>query len=115
MRFDHYIHFETPESRAELLRGIQSIVTNSEKKIMSAISDFATKQNAHNAAIADDLTAIKAKIDEQTELITTLQNSAGTLTTEDQATLDALEASNAALQSQADAAAGKTPPEPPTE
>lgn len=99
---------------AEILRGVQSMLTK-QGKIMSAISDYATKQTAHNTAIAEDLTAIKGKLDEQTALITTLQNSAGVLTPEDQATLDQLEANNVALQSQADSTAGKSPPTTPVE
>lgn len=111
-----YHHYDPPTpSVTSGVEHVLATILKNQEKIMSAISDFAAKQTAHNQAIADDLTAIKGKIDEQAALITTLQNSSGTLTTEDQSTLDQLETNNAALQAQADATAGKTPPTPPTD
>lgn len=60
--------------------------------IMSAISDFATKQNAFNdkmdAAISDITTEVAALNSE----IASLQASAGAITPEDQALLDGLQA-----------------------
>jgi len=85
-----------------------------EHRIMSAIAQFAEKQAAHNAkidtaidGIATDIAALNAKIDE-------LQNSPGVITTEDQATLDALEAKGAALEAKVTALDDLTPPKPPT-
>lgn len=82
-------------------------------RIMSAISDFAAKQQAFNDDIAADLTAIQSDIAALNATIATLQNSSGQISAEDQATLDDLQAKGAALAAQADATAGKTPPAPP--
>lgn len=82
---------------------------------MSAISDYSAKQTAFNAELKSDLSALSDKMDALNALITTLQNSAGTVTPEDQATIDQLQAAGQDLVTQADALAGKTPPVvPPT-
>lgn len=77
---------------------------------MTAISDFAAKQNAHNTKVSDDLGAIAALLQAQNDLIKTLQNSAGPISPEDQATLDQLEANGQALQDKADALVAVPPP-----
>lgn len=78
--------------------------------LMSAISDFAAKQAAFNQDVSNDLDAIQANITNLNALITQLQNSAGTISPEDQATLDTLQTAGTDLQTKADALAGKTPP-----
>lgn len=82
---------------------------------MSAISDFAAKQAAFNAEVSSDLEAIGDKITDLNNQIATLQNSAGSITPEDQSTLDAITAAGQDLQNKADALAGKTPPTPPAD
>lgn len=81
---------------------------------MSAISDFATKQAAFNADVSDDLDQISAAIGKLNDTITQLQNSSGTVSPEDQATIDSLQSQGTALAAKADALAGKQPPTPPT-
>lgn len=81
---------------------------------MSAISDFKVKQDAHNQKVSDDLKALAVSIQAQNDLIAKLQTSAGAITAEDQATLDALDAGGQALADQADALAGVKPPVVPT-
>ncbi len=81
---------------------------------MSAISDYSTKQKAYNQEISDDLDAIKTQADAQNALIAQLQASQGTVTPEDQALIDQLEAGGKALADKADATANKTPPTPPS-
>ena len=83
------------------------------EKLMSAISDFAAKQNQFNdrlsAAIdgvAADVASLNAKIEE-------LQNTPGTITPEDQAILDALQAQGEAIASRLEAVDSLTPPTPP--
>ena len=80
---------------------------------MSAIKDFADKVNAHNekintavAGLTDDIQTLKDKIEE-------LQNSPGAITPEDQALLDAIESSLAAVAAKVEALDGLTPPRPP--
>jgi hypothetical protein len=85
-----------------------------EKRIMAGIADFATAQNAFNAELSSDLDAITTAIAALNAQIATLQNSPGTLSAADQATLDSLQAAGTALEAKADAVAGKTPPTPPT-
>lgn len=84
-----------------------------ETKIMSAISDFAAKQNEFNnrqdAAIqglTDDIKVLNDKITE-------LQNTAGQITPEDQALLDAIQARAEAATAKLEALDALTPPKPP--
>jgi predicted Mrr-cat superfamily restriction endonuclease len=79
-------------------------------QIMSQISDFAGRVQAN----VDKLTA---DIDAVAQLVQTLQTSAGQITPEDQATLDALEQKVATLTGNADklvppVPGGATPPTP---
>lgn len=80
---------------------------------MSKLTDFLDAQTAFNTELTSDLTAIAASIADLNAKITDLQNSAGTLSPEDQARIDAIQAAGTALVGQADALAGKTPPAPP--
>lgn len=75
------------------------------RKIMSKIGDWANK-------VEPKLDAVKASVDELQRLITEFQNSDGTLSPEDQARLDAIEAKANALAT--DAADIPKPPTPPT-
>jgi len=85
-----------------------------EKRIMSAISDFAAKQNAHNTAVSTALTDLGTEITNLNATIAALQASAGAITPADQALLDQVEASGAALEAKAKALDTLTPPTPPT-
>ena len=67
---------------------------------MSAISDFAAKQNEFNALMAAGLDGIQTDLAALKALIEQLQNSAGQITPEDQALLDQ-------IQSQTEAMAGR--------
>jgi hypothetical protein len=83
-------------------------------KIMTAIADFATKQNAHNDKIDAAVAGVSADIQALKDLITQLQNSPGTITPEDQVTLDALEKKAGETADKLDALDQLTPPTPPT-
>jgi hypothetical protein len=100
-----------------------------EEKIMSAISEFATKQKAFNdrqaAAIDSAVTALTGLTGDIVELnrkITELQNSSGGVTVEDQKTIDELQVQGEAVATKAEALAAalqtldsQTPPVvPPT-
>ncbi len=82
---------------------------------MSAISDFAAKQNEFNTrqgkaidGLVVDLEALNKKIDE-------LQNTPGTITPQDQALLDDIQAKSSALADRLDQLDAQTPPVvPPT-
>ena len=82
------------------------------QRLMSKITDFATAVEASFAAVSTDLDRIKAGIAALDALIVAFQNSPGTLTPEDQAELDRIQAASAALVATADAV-DVTPPVPP--
>lgn len=77
---------------------------------MTAISEYAAKQDAHNAAVDTALTGIAADIQKLNDEIATLQNSGGTISPEDQATLDRLEAKGADVQAKVEQLDALTPP-----
>lgn len=84
-----------------------------QRKIMTAISDFAAAQTEHNArmnaaltGLSGDITALNAKIAE-------LQNSPGAITAADQLLLDDLQAQAEALATRIEAADALTPPATP--
>lgn len=81
--------------------------------IMSAISDFAAKQKAFNDRTGAAIDGIVADIKTLNDKITELQNSAGTVTPEDQALIDDLQAKGETLASKAEALDAQTPPPPP--
>lgn len=82
---------------------------------MTVISDFAAKQQSHNDAVSKSLDDIQTEIGNLNTQIAALQTSAGTVTPEDQALLDGIEASGAALQTKAAALDTLTPPTPPAD
>jgi hypothetical protein len=82
-----------------------------ESKIMSAITDWAAKEQANLDAISGTLDGIVTGITALDALITSLQNSPGTLSAADQAALDAIQASSAALVAKS-AGIVVTPPAP---
>ena len=84
-----------------------------ERRIMTGISDFAAAQTAFNTELASDLQSISDQLAALNAQIATLQNSPGPITPADQATLDSLQAAGLALETKADALAGKTAPTPP--
>lgn len=94
---------------------------------MSPISDFAAKQAAFNKRQADaidsavaSVTGLTGDIAALNQKIVDLQNSPGTITPEDQALLDGLQADGNALAEKGEALSGalasldgQTPPAPP--
>lgn len=96
--------------------------------IMSAVSQYAAKQSAFNKsqaaqidAVLASVTGVVADVKSLNDKITAMQNSAGEISVEDQATLDALETEGNALVTRTEAAAtaakaldDQTPPAVPT-
>lgn len=83
-----------------------------EKHIMEAIQSFATRVNTKFAAIAKSVDGIVADVDDLKAQIAALQGSPGVLTAEDQAALDAVEATVGTLDEKTaalDAATSQTP------
>jgi cob(I)alamin adenosyltransferase len=84
-------------------------------KLMSAISDFVTKQNAVNDQIDAAVTGLTSDIKNLSDQITQLQNSPGTITPADQALLDGIEARTKTIADKLTALDAVTPPvAPPT-
>lgn len=85
--------------------------------IMSKISEFADKQNAHNDAIDSAVSGLTGDIKSLNDKIAELQASAGTVTPEDQALLDAIEARGQSIADKLAALDAQTEnaPVPPTE
>jgi len=81
---------------------------------MSAIAEFAVKQNEYNARIDAAVAGISADLVALNDKIAQLQNSAGTITPEDQATLDELQRSGQAAADKIEALDALTPPVVPT-
>lgn len=106
--------FRYSAGERRLMKFYESLATNQEK-IMTAISDFAAKQDAHNAKVSAALDDIKTEIGTLNTEISTLQNSPGTITPEDQATLDRLDASGTSLEAKVAALDTLTPPAPPSD
>ncbi len=88
-------------------------IEQKQDKLMSQITDFAATVQASFDAVSADLDKITDGITALDKLIADFQNSPGTLNPADQAALDKIVASSAALKAKADAI-DITPPTPPT-
>lgn len=80
---------------------------------MSAISDFAKKQNAFNDQMDAAVSDLQGDIKSLNDTILQLQNSPGQITPEDQASLDALQARGQTIADKLTALDALTPPVPP--
>lgn len=107
MRIDLHVHhhFDTPESRAELLQGIQAIVTNSEKKVMAKVEDGLAQVNTQLDTLATGLTGIAGDL-------ASLKAQLGQMTPEQETAMNAVIERVTALASQATAIDAETPPAP---
>lgn len=77
---------------------------------MQAITDFAAKVAAHNDKIDAAVTGLTGDVAELNRQIAALQASSGTLTPEDQALLDGIEARSAGVADKLAALDALTPP-----
>ena len=77
---------------------------------MSAISDFAAAQNAFNDAMDASIAGLQGDIKALDDLIAQLQASAGQISAEDQALLDALQVRSKAMVDKLAALDALTPP-----
>lgn len=86
-----------------------------EDHIMSAISDFAAKQTAFNDRIDTAVTGLTGDVHALKDEILKLQNSPGSITAEDQALLDAIQARSNSIATKLEAldAETATAPTPP--
>jgi len=82
-------------------------------EIMSAISEFAAKQDAFNSRVDAAIVGLTGDVQTLNDKITELQNSAGQITPEDQALLDAIQARSEVIAAKLEALDALTPPKPP--
>ena len=109
----HHLEHEQPSAfHSDVLRLLHAL-TNQGAEIMSAISDFAAKQKAFNDRTGAAIDGIVSDIQALNDKIQELQNSAGTVTPEDQALIDDLVAKGDALAQRAEALDNMNPPSPP--
>jgi prefoldin subunit 5 len=101
--------FDLAETLTTLSRNIAKILKNQEK-IMSAISDFGDKMKVHNAKVEAAITGLQGDIKNLSDQIAVLQASSGTISAEDQATLDTIETQAGAIADKLDALDALTPP-----
>lgn len=76
-------------------------IQKTQESIMSVITDWAAKQQADLTAISGVLDSIATGVNALDALIKQLQNTSGSITPEDQALLDQIEAQSAALVTKA--------------
>ncbi len=77
---------------------------------MSAIADFAAKQEAFNNRLAAAIQGVAADVDSLNAKILELQNTLGQITPEDQALLDQLQVKGEALAAALEGVDALTPP-----
>lgn len=82
---------------------------------MTAISDFAAQQAAFNSRLDAAIADVQSDVEVLKEQIAELLASAGTISPEDQAALEALNARSAEIATKLEALAAETPPPVPTE
>jgi hypothetical protein len=110
----HFHHFPEPLNIEAAPSAVLTDINHKLKLIMSAISDFAAKQAAHNDAIDTAVTGLQGDIKALNDKIAELQNTSGTISPEDQALLDGIEARSAAIADKIAALDALTPPAVPT-
>jgi len=91
----------------------QSDLQQAKLAIMSAISEFATRQNQFNDRIDAAITGVSADVDALNAEIVKLQNTPGIITPEDQALLDGIQARSQTVADKLEALDALTPPVPP--
>jgi len=107
----------TPEgvfALRRLVREIKHAAHHLKEKIMSAISDFAAKQNAFEDELDTAVADITNEIKTLNDLVASLQNSAGTVTPADQALLDQIQTRTQGLVAKVKALDTISPPPAPT-
>lgn len=101
----------TISSLGDLSTAVKTL-TEKEDRNMSAITDWAAKEQADLTTISTTLDGVVTGIAALDQMITNFQNSPGALSPSDQAALDAIQAASGALVSKS-AAISTTPPAPP--
>ena len=105
---------ESAQQICEGLRHLRKEIQELKESIMSAISDFATAQNAFQDRMDTAVSDLQGDVKNLTDQIAALQNSTGTITPADQALLDGIQARSKSVADKLDALDALTPPVVPT-
>ncbi len=105
-----YIDNERNQRDCRLINYLDHEFKKTRSEIMSKISEFADKQNAHNDKIDAAISGLTGDIQALNDLIKQLQESNGEITPEDQALLDALDARGQAIETKLEALDALNPP-----
>jgi len=98
---------------ALLIRKLECVELKVED-IMSAIGDFAKKQNDFNDRMDKAVSGLQNDVKLLNDTIAELQSTQGAITAEDQALLDQIESRSDAIATKLEALDALTPPTPPT-
>ena len=113
-RLDKNIQAQTAWFQAHLSAATKHDLEQMEKRIMSAISDFAAKQNAFNDRLDKAVEGVTGDVAELNRMIKQLQDNPGPISPEDQALLDQLQARGETVTAKLEALDALTPPAVPT-
>ena|ERR1700675_4793144 len=118
---EHHIERIVVDLNVRLVGGDEHGISHSLAKlfnlgesILSAISEFATKQNAFNDTIDAAIAGLTEDVQNLNDQIASLQASAGTITPADQALLDGITARAQTVSDKLSALDALTPPKVPT-
>jgi hypothetical protein len=109
---DIHIHIHVHRAGADVLPVEKALATilKTQGATMTAISDFAAAQAAHNTRMTEALNGIGTDIAALNAKIAELQATSGAITAEDQGLLDDLQLQGEALAGRVEAADALTPP-----
>ena len=112
MKFELNVHHYFHPASVEMTVIEQQLANLStfQGTIMTAISDFAKAQTAHNERMSTALTNLSEDIASLNAKIVELQSTSGAITQEDQMLLDELQTQAEALAARIEAADALTPP-----
>ena len=106
--------FTKPEWRHATIKDLEKLKVEIMATVSQSIAAFAAAQKVTNDAIDAAVTGLQGDVDNLNKQIADLQNSPGTLTPADQATLDSLQARGASIAAKLVALDAITPPVAPS-
>jgi predicted nucleic acid-binding Zn-ribbon protein len=115
IKFDVTVHIHVHASAGEMdeIRKALAHITITGERIMSAISDFAAKQQQFNSRMDTAVEGLTGDVAELNRKIQELQQTPGAITPEDQNLLDELQQRGELIAQKLEALDSMTPPPPP--
>jgi hypothetical protein len=108
-----FVHDASEDDFASTRSALATTIHHSTEIIMSAISDYVAKQQAFNDRQSAAIDGITADIKFVNDKLNAIQNSPGTLSAEDQQSLDEALARQEVVTTKLEALDAQTPPTPP--